>query len=106
MQLFTIACKSALATPWKTCLPFILTVTGFLRFTSCSLRYTLSLQSLEKAHENERQAMERYNEGEISIVEVIEAQTYRQNAEINHVQAKASAQGQYSALIKALNQYK
>ena len=66
----------------------------------------LSQQSLEKAHENERQAMERYNEGEISIVEVIEAQTYRQNAEINHVQAKASAQGQYSALIKALNQYK
>ena len=66
----------------------------------------LSRQSLEKAHENERQAMERYNEGEISIVEVIEAQTYRQNAEINHVQAKASAQGQYSALIKALNQYK
>ena len=54
----------------------------------------LSQQSLEKAHENERQAMERYNEGEISIVEVIEAQTYRQNAEINHVQAKASAQGQ------------
>ncbi len=28
----------------------------------------LSQQSLEKAHENERQAMERYNEGEISIV--------------------------------------
>lgn len=66
----------------------------------------LSQQSLEKAHENERQAMERYNEGEISIVEVIEAQTYRQSAEINHVQAKATAQGQYSALIKALNLYK
>ena len=45
-------------------------------------RQQLSRQSLEKAHENERQAMERYNEGEISIVEVIEAQTYRQNAEI------------------------
>ena len=66
----------------------------------------LSQQSLEKAHENERQAMERYNEGEISIVEVIEAQTYRQSAEINHVQAKTAAQGQYSALIKALNLYK
>lgn len=66
----------------------------------------LSRQSLEKAHENERQAMERYQEGEISIVEVIEAQTYRQNAEINHVQAKAMAQGQYSALIKALNGYR
>lgn len=66
----------------------------------------LSRQSLEKAHENERQAMERYQEGEISIVEVIEAQTYRQNAEINHVQAKVMAQGQYSALIKALNGYR
>ena len=66
----------------------------------------LSRQSLEKAHENERQAMERYNEGEISIVEVIEAQAYRQNAEINHVQAKTAAQGQYSALTKALNLYK
>lgn len=65
----------------------------------------LSRQSLEKAHENERLAMERYHEGEISIVEVIEAQTYRQNAEINHVQAKVMAQGQYSALIKALNRY-
>ena len=76
-------------------------------FVTCGVRLVqLSQQSLEKAHENERQAMERYNEGEISIVEVIEAQTYRQNAEINHVQAKASAQGQYSALIKALNQYK
>lgn len=80
--------------------------TARLSLSQAMEQVKLSQQSLEKAHENERQAMERYNEGEISIVEVIEAQTYRQSAEINHVQAKMAAQGQYSALIKALNLYK
>lgn len=80
--------------------------TARLSLSQAMEQVELSRQSLEKAHENERQAMERYNEGEISIVEVIEAQAYRQNAEINHVQAKTAAQGQYSALTKALNQYK
>lgn len=77
--------------------------TARLSLSQAMEQVELSRQSLEKAHENERQAMERYNEGEISIVEVIEAQAYRQNAEINHVQAKTAAQGQYSALTKALN---
>lgn len=80
--------------------------TARLSLSQAMEQVELSRQSLEKAHENERQAMERYNEGEISIVEVIEAQAYRQNAEINHVQAKTAAQGQYSALTKALNLYK
>lgn len=79
--------------------------TARLSLSQAQAQVGLSRQSLQKAHENERRAMERYNEGEISIVEVIEAQTYRQNAEINHVQAKVAAQGQYSALIKALSQY-
>ena len=60
--------------------------TARLSLSQAMEQVELSRQSLEKAHENERQAMERYNEGEISIVEVIEAQAYRQNAEINHVQ--------------------
>lgn len=65
----------------------------------------LTESSLEKACENERMALERYAEGKVSVVEVIEAQNYRQASQTNHVQAKVSAQGYYSGLMKALNQY-
>ena len=65
----------------------------------------LTGSSLEKARENERMALERYTEGKVSVVEVIEAQNYRQASQTNHVQAKVSAQGYYSALLKALNKY-
>lgn len=68
-------------------------------------RIHLSESSLIKALENEQKALERYAEGKNSIIEVIEAQTYRQTAEINNVQARASAQGHYSELIKAKGQY-
>ena len=61
--------------------------------------------SLSKAFENERMALERYTEGKASVIEVIEAQTYRQASQLNHVQAKVSAQGAYSELIRALNKY-
>lgn len=47
----------------------------------------------------------RYNEGKVSVVEVIDAQTYRQTSQVNYVQAKAAAQGHYSELIKALHSY-
>lgn len=65
----------------------------------------LTENSLEKARENEQMALDRYAEGKVSIVEVIEAQNYRQVSQTNHVQAKVSAQGYYSALLKALNKY-
>lgn len=68
-------------------------------------RVSLTGSSLEKARENEQKALERYAEGKVSVVEVIEAQTYRQNSQLNYVQAKVSAQGHYSELIKALNRY-
>ena len=61
--------------------------------------------SLSRAFENERMALERYTEGKASVIEVIEAQTYRQASQLNHVQAKVSAQGAYSELIRALNKY-
>ena len=60
---------------------------------------------LAKAEENEAKAVERYNEGKVSVVEVIDAQTYRQTSQVNYVQAKAAAQGHYSELIKALHGY-
>ena len=68
-------------------------------------RVNLTESSLNKACENERKALERYGEGKISVVEVIEAQTYRQTTQLNNVQARVSAQGYYSQLIKALNLY-
>lgn len=56
-------------------------------------RVRLSESSLAKAEENEAKAVERYNEGKVSVVEVIDAQTYRQTSQVNYVQAKAAAQG-------------
>ena len=68
-------------------------------------RVRLSESSLAKAEENEAKAVERYNEGKVSVVEVIDAQTYRQTSQVNYVQAKAAAQGHYAELIKALHSY-
>lgn len=68
-------------------------------------RVRLSESLLAKAEENETKAVERYNEGKVSVVEVIDAQTYRQTSQVNYVQAKAAAQGHYSELIKALHSY-
>lgn len=68
-------------------------------------RVHLSESSLMKAEENEMKAIERYNEGKVSVVEVIDAQTYRQTSQVNYVQAKAAAQGHYSELIKAFHGY-
>ena len=68
-------------------------------------RVRLSESSLAKAEENEAKAVERYNEGKVSVVEVIDAQTYRQTSQVNYVQAKAAAQGNYSELKKALHSY-
>ena len=68
-------------------------------------RVRLSESSLAKAEENEAKAVECYNEGKVSVVEVIDAQTYRQTSQVNYVQAKAAAQGHYSELIKALHSY-
>lgn len=65
----------------------------------------LTKNSLEKASENEAMALDRYDEGKASVIEVIDAQTYRQIAQLNHVQAKVSAQNNYAELLKALNLY-
>lgn len=65
----------------------------------------LTGNSLSKACDNERMAQERYEEGKVSIVEVIEAKNYRQSSQINYVQAKVSAQNYYSDLVKALHKY-
>lgn len=58
--------------------------------------------SLSKAFENERMALERYTEGKASVIEVIEAQTYRQASQLTMYRQKSQAQGAYSELIRAL----
>lgn len=79
--------------------------TSRLALTQAIRRVDLAYSSLEKAQENENKAIERYAEGKISILEVIDAQTYRQTSQIYHTQAKTAAQGHYSELIKAVNSY-
>lgn len=73
--------------------------------TQAQEQVRLSKNSLSKAHENESKSLERYAEGKVSIVSVIEAQTYRQTAQVNYVEAKTAAQGHYAELIRALNGY-
>lgn len=79
--------------------------TAQVSLTKAMEQVCLSENSLQKASENEQKALERYTEGKISVVEVIDAQAYRQTAQLNYVQAKVLAQGAYSDLIKALNAY-
>lgn len=79
--------------------------TAKLNLIQAQERVVLSENSLEKARENEVKALERYGEGKTSIVEVIDAQTYRQTSQLNYVQAKVAAQSYYSALLKALHAY-
>lgn len=79
--------------------------TSRLALSQALERVTLASNSLSKALENETKALDGYNEGRISILEVIESQTYRQNAQINYTQSKMAAQAQYSSLIKSLGGY-
>ncbi|MGL4993582.1 MAG: TolC family protein [Bacteroidales bacterium] len=65
----------------------------------------LTTNSLDKAKENEEKSLERYNQGKVSIVEVIDAQLYRFNTQINYVQAKLSLQLSFAELHRALNIY-
>ena len=76
-----------------------------LNLVQAQAQVKLTGNSLEKARETETKALERYSEGKVSILEVIDAQTYRENSQLNYVQAKVAAQSYYSGLIKALNAY-
>ncbi|MGM9734319.1 MAG: TolC family protein [Prevotella sp.] len=67
---------------------------------------TLARNSLDKALANETLAVERYQEGKASVIELIDAQTYRQKAQMSFVSAKVAAQTDYSMFLKAINGYK
>lgn len=74
-------------------------------FNQAMQRMDLAARSLEKAQANELQAVDKYEEGLLSIAEVIDAQIYRQTAETNHVAAKAASQMHYAEWLKATHQY-
>lgn len=65
----------------------------------------LTHHSLSKAFENEKRSTERYAEGRLSIMEVLQAQLYRQNAQVNYIEAKLIAQSSWSELQRALSLY-
>lgn len=81
------------------------TRTAWTSLTQAEQRVELAQSSLGKAEENERRATEKYEEGSISIADVIDAQVYRQTAQTNYVTAKAAAQLHFADLIKAANGY-
>lgn len=66
--------------------------TAYYTFTQSIDQVQLTESSLQKAAESERMAMDKYREGRISIVEVINAQLYHQQAKVNYIQSKLNAQ--------------
>lgn len=66
--------------------------TAYYTFTQSIDQVRLTESSLHKAAESERMAMDKYREGRISIVEVINAQLYHQQAKVNYIQSKLNAQ--------------
>lgn len=81
------------------------TRTAWVALSQAVQRTHLASASLEKAQQNERRATEKYEQGAISVAEVIDAQVYRQTAQTNHVESKAAAQMHYAELLKAANGY-
>ena len=65
----------------------------------------LTYRSLAKALENEQRSLERYREGKMSVLDILQAQLYRQNAQVNYIQAKVVAQNSWSELQRSLNLY-
>lgn len=78
--------------------------TAFYTYSRALRDVQFTESSLSKASESESLAMDKYREGDISIVEVINAQLYHQEAKVNHIQSKLTAQIVKSALEKAMGQ--
>ena len=81
------------------------TKTAIANYNEAWNRINLTDKSLQKATENETKAIERYKEGNISIVEVIEAQIYTLNARTACVQSKLEAQVAYAEYMRTTGMY-
>lgn len=75
---------------------------AFYTFSQAVQKVVLTENSLSKAAESEQMAMDKYKEGNISIVEVINSQIYHQEAKVNYIQSKLNAQIAKSALDRAV----
>ena len=75
--------------------------TAFYTYSQAIEKVKLTESSLSKAADSEKMAMDKYKEGNISILEVINAQLYHQNAKINYIQSKLNAQIAKSGLDRA-----
>lgn len=78
---------------------------AYYSYSQAVNKVQLTSNSLLKASENEQLALDKYKEGNISIVEVLEAQMYHQQAQLNYIQSKANAQIYRSGFIRALGLY-
>lgn len=75
--------------------------TACYTYSQAIQKVRLTENSLSKAAESEKLAVDKYREGSISIVEVINAQLYHQEAQINYIQSKLNAQIAKSGLERA-----
>lgn len=66
--------------------------TALYTYSQAVRKVALTESSLSKAADSEELAMDKYKEGTISIVEVINAQLYHQEAKVNYIQSKLNAQ--------------
>lgn len=76
--------------------------TAYYTYAQSIDKVVLTENSLQKASESESLAIERYKEGNISIVEVINAQLYHQEAQVNYIQSKLEAQIARSSFERAI----
>lgn len=80
--------------------------TAFYNYSQAVLKVNLTENSLSKAAESEKLAIDKYREGNISIVEVINAQIYHLEAKVNYIQSKLNAQIAKSGLERAKGGYR
>lgn len=75
--------------------------TAYYNYSQAIKKVSLTENSLSKAEESKELAFEKYRKGNISIVEVINAQIYHLEAKINFIQSKLNAQIARSSLERA-----
>lgn len=66
--------------------------TAYYSYMQAVEKVLLTESSLQKAAESESVTMSKYKEGNVSIVEAIDAQIYHQQAKVNYIQSKLNAQ--------------
>lgn len=66
--------------------------TAYYSYMQAVEKVLLTESSLQKAAESKSVTMSKYKEGNVSIVEAIDAQIYHQQAKVNYIQSKLNAQ--------------